>query len=161
MRSTCRAAWILTERVMIKNSARGKRKMAAMKNNASWQDYRMNPVVSMSQDSIHYSFIHLWFKWFTGNTEQTHSSTSETKQVIIKKLQSDLNSTAWSWTRSLPGGWQFLTLWHPESQTGQHTSWCLCLPVETLRTVKYIKQRWVLMKKIHFTQWTYNRCIHS
>lgn len=39
----------------------------------------------------------------------------------------------------LPGGWQFRILWHPESQTGLHTSWCLCLPVETLQTVKYFE----------------------
>lgn len=128
MRSTCRASVDLNRQGYDINSTRGRRETVAM-----------YTVVCVIQDSVHYSFIHFGFKWFKGNTEES------SEQVILNRLfcmtlQSALNLI-------LPGGWQFLILWHPESQTGLHTSWCLCLPVETLQTVKYFKQWRVLVKR--------------
>lgn len=74
---------------------------------------------------IHQSFNHnVW-----GKLEKQKTGKQETKQIIMCDAPVKL----------LPGGWQFLILWHPESQTGQRTSWCLCLPVETLQRVKCFK----------------------
>lgn len=147
MRSTCRARpGSSTEEVTIKIVQEVVRKWQPRKITLTKIERKLqNEPRSVCDSGLNTLFIHSSI-CDSNDLKQTAHNWHTAAQVKLRKL-SRMYEAAICLKLILPGGWLFLTLWHPESRTGQRTSWCLCLLVETLWTVKYIQQCRVLVEK--------------
>lgn len=58
--------------------------------------------------------------------------------IIVAFILSNSNIFNWGLNQPLPDDRRSVKLWRPANQRGRHTSWCRCLPGDTLKDKRHV-----------------------